>query len=563
MKTLSLKAKLMGLVALTSLAVVTVAGGGLWLGYQQMYNDRIASLRTVVETVHGAATAFDAEVRKGAMSRDEALNRLRFVVNAMRYGENKSDYIFVADMNVINVINPARPDLIGKSMAQVKDGNGKLFALEMVGVAKTPQGEGVVEYSFPRAGQTEPSPKASYVRRFAPWDLFIATGVYMDDLQAEFLSHAFWLMLIVVGFALPVVAAIAWTGHGISHAVRGLSGKMAALAAGRLDLSFPEAARGDEIGEMGRAVQVFQDNAVAKQRLEAEQAAAEQRAVAEKRQSMERLASTFECTVGGVIRSVAEKTASMEQQARAITEATAETDRLAAAVSAATEQTAVNVQTVASASEELAASINEISSQVAKSSAMTATAEHQAERANSRIAGLAQAVERIGAVVGLINSIASQTNLLALNATIEAARAGEAGKGFAVVASEVKQLASQTAKATEEIAAQVAGVQSATSETVTEINSVANVITQLNQIAGSIASAVEEQGAATREIARNIQQAASGTTEVSASIVGVTASADQSGKVAREVLDAFQHLSQQTGTLRTEVSGFLNTVRAA
>ncbi len=562
MKTLSLKAKLMGLVALTTLAVLTVAGGGLWLGYQQMYADRIASLRTVVETAHGLATALDGEAQKGAMSRDEALTRLRFALDGMRYGPNKTDYIFAADLEAVNVINPARPDLIGKSMAQVKDGNGKFFAVEMVNVAKS-QGEGVVEYSFPRSGQSDPAPKASYVKLFAPWKIFISTGVYIDDLQAEFRRHAMWLMLIVVCFALPVVAAIAWTGHSISDAVRGLSGKMAALAAGRLDQSFPEAGRGDEIGEMGRAVQVFQDNAVAKQRLEAEQVAAEQRAITEKRQSMDRLASTFESTVGGVIRSVAEKTASMEKQARAMTDATAETDRLATAVATATEQTAVNVQTVASASEELAASINEISSQVAKSSAMAATAEHQAERANSRIAGLAQAVERIGAVVGLINSIASQTNLLALNATIEAARAGEAGKGFAVVASEVKQLASQTAKATEEIAAHVAGVQSATGETVTEINGVAHVITQLNQIAGSIASAVEEQGAATREIARNIQQAASGTSEVSASIVGVTASADQSGKVAREVLDAFQHLSQQAGTLRTEVSGFLNTVRAA
>jgi methyl-accepting chemotaxis protein len=562
MKTLSLKAKLMSLVILTALAVLTVAGGGLWLGYQQMYEDRIASLRTVVETAHGLATALDGEVQKGVLSHEEALTRLRFALNNMRYGADKSDYILAADLDAVNVINPSRPDLIGKSMAQVKDTNGKLFAVEMVNVAKN-QGEGVVEYSFPRAGKTESSPKASYVKLFAPWKLFIATGVYIDDLHAEFRGHALWLMLIVVCFALPAIAAIAWTGHNVSGAVRGLSGKMAALAAGSLDLSFPEAGRGDEIGEMGRAVQVFQDNAVAKQRLEAEQVAAEQRAVAEKRQSMDRLASTFECTVGGVIRSVAEKTASMEQQARAMTEATAETDRLATAVATATEQTAVNVQTVASASEELAASINEISAQVAKSSAMAATAEHQAERANSRIAGLAQAVERIGAVVDLINSIASQTNLLALNATIEAARAGEAGKGFAVVASEVKQLASQTAKATEEIAAQVAGVQSATGETVTEINSVANVITQLNQIAGSIASAVEEQGAATREIARNIQQAASGTNEVSASIVGVTASADQSGKVAREVLDAFQHLSQQAGTLRTEVSDFLNTVRAA
>ncbi len=561
-KSLSLRAKLMGLVALAVAAVLVVAGAALWLSHGRMYEDRVASLRMIVETAHGVATSLDREVKAGTITKDEAVSRLGTIVNGMRYGKDGAEYIFMTNFDGVNIINPARPDMIGKSMADVKDVNGVYFAREMTTLAQT-KGEGVVEYHFPRPGKTEASPKASYVKAFAPWNTLIGTGVYMDDLNEEFRSHM-WAVLAVVGlFALPVLLAVGWTGHSISTAVRTLSGKMADLAGGRMDLDFPEAGRGDEIGDMGRAVKVFQDNAIAKQRLEKEQAENARRAAEERRQSMQRLADTFESTVGGVIRAVTDETTAMESKARSMSEATEETDRLASAVASATGQTAVNVQTVASASEELTRAINEIATQVSKSSSIAADAEQQAERANARIAGLADAVERIGAVVGLINSIASQTNLLALNATIEAARAGEAGKGFAVVASEVKALANQTAKATEDITAQVAGIQSATGETVTEIKGVGQVITQLNQIAGAIAAAVEEQGAATREIARNIQEAAAGTQEVSSSIGGVTAAADQSGKAARDVLDAFHHLSQQAGTLQREVNSFLTTVRSA
>ncbi len=561
-KGLSLRVRLMGLVVLAVIAVLVVAGAALRLSYQEMYQERIAALRMVVETAHGIAVSLDRQVKAGALTQDEAFKRFGDSIRSMRYGQDGTDYIFVTDFNATVRINPGQPAREGKSSLDSKDANGVYFTREMVTIART-KGEGVVEYHFPRAGKTEPSLKASYAKGFAPWEIMIATGVYMDDLNEEFRSHM-WAVLAVVGlFALPVLLAVGWTGHSISTAVRTLSGKMADLAGGRMDLDFPEAGRGDEIGDMGRAVKVFQDNAIAKQRLEKEQAENARRAAEERRQSMQRLADTFESTVGGVIRAVTDETAAMESKARSMSEATEETDRLASAVASATGQTAVNVQTVASASEELTRAINEIATQVSKSSSIAADAEQQAERANARIAGLADAVERIGAVVGLINSIASQTNLLALNATIEAARAGEAGKGFAVVASEVKALANQTAKATEDITAQVAGIQSATGETVTEIKGVGQVITQLNQIAGAIAAAVEEQGAATREIARNIQEAAAGTQEVSSSIGGVTAAADQSGKAARDVLDAFHHLSQQAGTLQREVNSFLTTVRSA
>ncbi|MCW2247491.1 methyl-accepting chemotaxis protein [Azospirillum fermentarium] len=559
---MSLRTRLMGLVVLAVAAVLVVAGAALWLSYGQMYQDRINSLRMVVETAHGMASALDRDVNAGVLSRDEAFKRFADAIRGMRYGQNGAEYIFVTDFNATVVVNPGQPAREGKSSYDTKDANGVYFTREMVNLAQT-KGEGVVEYHFPRAGQTEPSPKVSYAKGFAPWGIMIATGAYTDDLRGLFMEHA-WAALAVVGlFAVPVLVAVGWTGHSISAAVRRLSVKMAELAGGRLDLSFPEAERGDEIGDMGRAVKVFQDNATAKQRLEKEQAESARRVAEERRQSMQRLADTFESTVGGVIRAVTDEAAAMEGKARSMTDATAETDRLASAVAVATGQTAANVQTVAAASEELSRAITEISAQVSKSSSIAADAEQQAERANTRIGGLAEAVDRIGTVVGLINSIASQTNLLALNATIEAARAGEAGKGFAVVASEVKALANQTAKATEDITAQVSAIQSATGETVTEIKNVGQVIVQINQIAGTIAAAVEEQGAATREIARNIQQAAAGTNEVSASISGVTAASDQSGKAAREVLNAFHYLSEQAGTLKREVASFLGTVRSA
>ncbi|WP_029010948.1 methyl-accepting chemotaxis protein, partial [Azospirillum halopraeferens] len=222
-----------------------------------------------------------------------------------------------------------------------------------------------------------------------------------------------------------------------------------------------------------------------------------------------------------------------------------------------------NVQTVAAASEELGSSITEISRRVSESARISRDAQGAAERTNTTVEGLATAAQRIGDVVSLIQNIAGQTNLLALNATIEAARAGEAGKGFAVVASEVKALANQTARATEDIAAQIAEIQAQTGGAVTAIRDIGKTISDVNEIAGTIAAAVEEQAAATQEIGRNVQQAACGTQEVSDNITGVSTAAREAGTAAAEVLSAANRLSQEAGTLRTEVDGFIARVRAA
>ena len=232
-------------------------------------------------------------------------------------------------------------------------------------------------------------------------------------------------------------------------------------------------------------------------------------------------------------------------------------------MTAASAQAATNVQTVAAATEELTSSITEISRQVGESARIAGRAVEQVGRSEATVTALAQAAQRIGEVVSLINTIAEQTNLLALNATIEAARAGEAGKGFAVVASEVKSLANQTAKATEGITAQVSAIQGSTQEAVDTIKGIGEIIDKMSEIATTVASAVEEQGAATAEIARNIQEAAAGTREVSSNIAGVSAAADESGRTAEDVLTSTTRLTEESEALGSEVGQFLSRIKAA
>jgi methyl-accepting chemotaxis protein len=274
-----------------------------------------------------------------------------------------------------------------------------------------------------------------------------------------------------------------------------------------------------------------------------------------------KLADDFEASVGQVARKIGEGATGMKTVAEAMSEVASESGKRAVAVAAATDQASANVQTVAASAEELAASVQEIGRQVAESARMAADAAREAEATDATVASLAEAASRIGDVVRLIGDIAGQTNLLALNATIEAARAGEAGKGFAVVASEVKNLAGQTAKATDEIAAQITAMQQATDRSVSAIRDIAGRIGRINEIAAGIAAAVEEQGAATAEIARSVQQAASGTSEVSSSIGAVSAAVEQTGEQAAHVLAAANELSGEAESLRSAVERFLAEVR--
>jgi methyl-accepting chemotaxis protein len=350
---------------------------------------------------------------------------------------------------------------------------------------------------------------------------------------------------------------------GITAPIGDMTGAMTKLAGGELTTDVPSLSNKDEIGAMAKAVQVFKDNAIRVKSLEAEQKAAEARAAEEKRAAMIALADDFEGKVGGVVAEVSTQANRMQESATQLTATAEETSRQATAVAAASEEASTNVQTVAAATEELSSSISEISRQVTESARMSGKAVDDVGRTSQTVEALANAAQKIGNVVQLISEIASQTNLLALNATIEAARAGEAGKGFAVVASEVKSLASQTARATDEIGAQINEIQAATGQSVEAMRSIGETIASMNSIASTIAAAVEEQGAATSEIARNVQQAASGTSEVSSNITGVTRAAEDTGTAAGMVQKAAGDLGGQANDLRNAVEQFLRQVRSA
>jgi methyl-accepting chemotaxis protein len=381
--------------------------------------------------------------------------------------------------------------------------------------------------------------------------------------SAETYSSSRTLILIALGLAATLCVIAGWMiVSGVSTPIRAMTGAMGRLAQHDLTTEINGVGRMDEVGQMAAAVQVFKTSMIEADRLKEEQEQA-QRIAAKRSALVDQLTRDFDAKVQGVVQTVSNQASQMEASAQSMSATAEETTKQASAVAAASEEGAANVQTVASATEELSSSIAEISRQVSHSSRIAANAVIEATKANQMVQGLLSASQKIGDVVNLINDIADQTNLLALNATIEAARAGEAGKGFAVVAAEVKNLASQTSKATEEIGAQITGVQSATQDAVSAIASISKTIGEIDQIATTIAAAVEEQGAATQEIARNVEEAAKGTQEVSSNIGGVTEAANSTGTVANQVLSGAQSLSAQSGELRSLVQLFLTQVKAA
>ncbi len=368
--------------------------------------------------------------------------------------------------------------------------------------------------------------------------------------------------LSIVGLLLGILFAWLIT-RSVVKPVTGMTDAMKQLAAGDTKTEIPGRDRGDEIGAMAASVQVFKDNMTEAERLRLQQVENEKRAAEEKRAAMHKLAGDFQAAVGGIIETVSSASTELEAAANTLTHTAETSQQLAGMVASASEEASSNVQSVASASEEMAGSITEISRQVQESSRIAAEAVKQAEKTDARINDLSQAANRIGDVVKLITAIAEQTNLLALNATIEAARAGEAGRGFAVVAQEVKALAAQTAKATDEISTQIAGMQTATEESVAAIKEIGGTINRISEIAATIAAAVEEQGAATQEIARNVQQAAQGTSQVAQNIGDVNKGATETGSASTQVLSSAQSLSSESSRLKVEVEKFLTTVRAA
>ncbi|WP_029587726.1 methyl-accepting chemotaxis protein [Bradyrhizobium sp. URHD0069] len=373
--------------------------------------------------------------------------------------------------------------------------------------------------------------------------------------------------IVLIALALASLATaliIGWyyVGRGVVRRLVRLQSSMKSIASG--DLGAEIATGGsDEIADMAAALQVFKDNMVESNRLRAERADAETQAHAQRRVEMRKLADEFEAAVGEIVQTVSLASTELEKSAGTLTRTAEETEQLSGMVEAASGEASTNVRSVAAATEEMTASISEISRQVQESNRIAGEAVDQAQVTDTRINELSKAALRIGDVVNLITTIAEQTNLLALNATIEAARAGDSGRGFAVVAQEVKALAAQTAKATNEISSQIAGMQVATQDSVVAIKQIGTTIGRISEIAAMIATSVGQQGAATEEIAHNVEQAAQGTSQVAVNIVDVNKGARETGSASAKVLASAQSLSGESNRLKLEVGKFLDSVRAA
>ena len=364
-----------------------------------------------------------------------------------------------------------------------------------------------------------------------------------------------------IGLVLGAVIAF-FLARSIVTPVTGLTSAMTQVSEGDLATEIPALDRKDEVGAMAQALAVFRDALRRNREMEEEAKAREAEAEAEKRAALARMADEFEEKVGGLVRQLSSSSAELEATARSLSSTAEETNMQSASVASTAEQTAANVQAVATATEQLAASAQEIGGQVAQTATKSANAVEQARETNGLVTELSTSAQKIGEVIAMISAIAEQTNLLALNATIEAARAGEAGKGFAVVAAEVKGLADQTAKATEEIASQITGMQGISQKSVNAIGAIAQQIEEMSALANSVAAAVEEQQAATSEISRNVAEAARGTQESTSNISQVREASSHTASASEQLLTSANELSENAGALETEVSHFLERVRA-
>ncbi|MCZ4282250.1 methyl-accepting chemotaxis protein [Kiloniella laminariae] len=392
-------------------------------------------------------------------------------------------------------------------------------------------------------------------------------GIVVSVPESEIMAQANQARNLMIIISLLVVIAVIAINALIGTQAMAMLGKvtntMRNLADGQTDLEIPGRNRRDEIGAMAQTVAVFRENALEKQKLEAEQKHQQETAVIERKSTLDKIATRFHEGVSGLIQDIEGSVRDMKTFADTMTGMAQETRSRASEASQSSENANDNAQAVASASEQLAASVGEIGQQVGQATTITNKAVGEAGRSNENVQSLAQAAQRIGEVVKLISDIAEQTNLLALNATIEAARAGEAGKGFAVVASEVKSLATQTSNATGEIEQQVFAIQTQTNNAVESIGEISRVIGQIDEISTVIAGAVEEQGAATQDISEKIQMVATGVSSIRESIAGVDQVSEQTDSAARSVVDTITNLDQKVRALNEEANRLVAEVRGA
>lgn len=552
--------RLQMIVVLSLLSLAALAAVMSFSQYDAMYTARVEKLKATVDLATSVAADLESRVQAGTLTREKALTSFRDTIRPLKF-DSGNGYYFVYTFDGTQIVFGPDPASEGQNKINKVDAYGNKYVQSQIAAARA--GSGVITYWFPRPGMKEALAKVAYVAGFPQWNISIGTAAYIDDLDADFYAGLEWTAFLVLLFVLVTAGGALFVATGIKRPISRLQKAMIALANGNVDVSVVGTNRHDELGEMARAVDVFRTQAIDNRRLIAEQDAVRAAAERERHRLTEALAVSLESQVGGVVKNVSLGAEDAEGAAKSLSGSVEAIRARATSVSTAAQQASANVNTVAAATEELSNSILEVNELMARSTAVVGEASSFAKDVDGRMQNLVGVVSRIGDVASLINTIASQTNLLALNATIEAARAGAAGKGFEVVANEVKNLAAQTAKATDDIRAQIAEVQSTTGQAVFAINQITDVIHQIADLSKTVAASLEQQRAATDEIARNAQQAATGTHEVSQAMQGVSEETQSTLQATNQTMSVARALSEQAHVLQNAMLMVLKELKAS
>ncbi len=555
---LSIKSRILSIVLLSLTTIAVIIGLLSWQNYKNVEKQTFDRVRNVVEASVTIIDGYHQKYLAGEMTENAARSAALEVLSNMKY-EN-DNYIFVLDTNHHIVMLPIRPDYAGQDLTDFKDKNGLYTAREWVRIAK--EGGGILRYISKTAVDTPYVPKVAYSKLYSNWDLVVLSSMHAEHLNKELISSFVrgGVFLIIAGGVVGFVSLK--VARSVIEPLNNLAGEMTKLASGNTSTSIKGMDRKDEIGPMANAVLAFQDSMIEREKLENKNKETEQ-FLTNRQHEVDRLIDKFQEETHKDFLDIATHANELKTSSQELRKSAAETDDRSTRASEVSNDTSTNVQTVAAAAEELSASVSEIHGNVQTNYDTIVQTSEKSKTANVQVRELAEAVAQISDVVDLIADIAEQTNLLALNATIEAARAGDAGKGFAVVATEVKQLADQTARATNEIGGQINLVQGSTEQTVTSIESVTSSMDSVLNAMHAISSAVEEQGAATNEISRNASYAAKGTQEVVDNSRSVTKVAQTTNSSAISVESVSDELSRKTEQMQVRIDGFLKEVANA